>query len=78
VVAGVALGLAILAAFWNQNPQWTRDMESQPERWLQWAWAWSGGNNEHRVGHVPAYPWVQDGDDGLLDRLHVGIGDGEL
>jgi hypothetical protein len=30
VVAGVALGLAILAAFWNQK--WIRCMESQPER----------------------------------------------
>ena len=77
----VALGLAIFAAFWNQKPQWFRHMESQPERWLQWAW--NGGNNGRRVGHVPAYPWeFQDGDDGLdrldigLDRLDIGLDDG--
>jgi hypothetical protein len=62
----VALSVAIFATF----------IESQPERWLQRAW--SGGNNGHKVGYVPAYPWeFQDGDDSLPDR-HVGVDDGPL
>ena len=71
----VALGLAVFAASWKRNPQWLRHMESQPDRWLQWAW--SEGNNGRRVRHVPAYPReFQDGDDDLYDRLHVGLDDG--
>ncbi len=79
MIFSVALGLALFAALHNQKPQWLRHMESQPERWLQWAW--SGGNNRPGIGHVPPYPWeFQDGDDGddggddLLDRLRLGDG----
>lgn len=85
-MVAVALSLAILAAFWNQKPQWIRHMESQPEHLLQWAG--SGRNNGHRDDHVPAYlRKSQDDDDGLLnigfdygpfDHLDVSLDDGEL
>jgi hypothetical protein len=87
IILSTALGLAIFAASWNQRPQWLRHMEPQPECWLQRAW--NEGNNGHRVGHVPAYPWeYQDGDDSLddddglddgpFDRLDIRLDDGEL
>jgi hypothetical protein len=82
----VALSLAILAAFWDQKPQWIRLMDSQLERLLQWAW--SGRNDGHRDSHVPTYPReFQDSDDSLLnvgfdygpfDHLEIGLDDGEL
>jgi hypothetical protein len=89
IILSTALGLAIFVASWNhwQRPQWLRDMEPQPERWLQRAW--NEGNNGRRVGHAPAYPWEYqasddglDDDDGLdgdpFDRLDIRLDDGEL
>jgi hypothetical protein len=72
----VALGLtlAIAVAFRNQRPQWLRQMESQPERWLQCAWR---GDNRRGVWHVLAFPWgFEDDDNDQEDRLHLGLDDG--